>query len=96
MSHNKYAIVFKTKSKVNSLILAHVNNITDIQNYIDQLLVEPNEENAQLLDSQFNKAASTMEEIRNSIITLVNASFSEDGSVEDVDVRVNEDGSFQL
>jgi hypothetical protein len=96
MMLDKYATVFKTKSKVNDLILAHINNISDIRNYIEQLLANPTEENAQLLDSHFNKAASMIEEIRNSIITLVKASLSEDGSVEEVDVKLNDDGSFEL
>lgn len=94
MSLEKYATVFKTNAKVSRLLVSHMQTLGELQDAIDSLIQEPNEKNAQNVDQIFGATSTSLEAISNSIVTLVNTLFSEDGTVETIDVIPTENGNL--
>jgi hypothetical protein len=89
---DKYAALTSRSAKIDKTILEHIGQCVNLKSYVENLLLNPTEDNIKEVQDFFNDAVNGMVAVGNSISTFIKTVQSDDGSVEEVDVLEDEDG----
>lgn len=90
---DKYAALTSRSAKIDKTILEHIGQCVTLKAYVEDVLLDPTEDNIKEIQDFFNTTVNSMVAVGNSISTFIKTVQSDDGHVEEVDILEDEDGT---